>query len=99
MALLFYKKLFAFLRGNTLKHVGYFHCLNYLHSSRAKSKLESHKKVFGNIFMALQYLLKSLELNQYQKSDETQSIIYADHRSLIKKNRWMLKIILNNNHP
>ena len=53
MALLFYKKLFAFLRGNTLKHVGYFHCLNYLHSSRAKSKLESHKKVFGNIFMAL----------------------------------------------
>ena len=35
------KKLTALLRGIASKH----YCLNYLHSFRTKSKLESHKNV------------------------------------------------------
>ena len=40
------KKLQALLRGITSKNNGTFYCLNCLHSSRTKSKLQSHKKVY-----------------------------------------------------
>ena len=33
---------------NIITSNGDFHCLNYLHFLRTRSKLESHKKVFGN---------------------------------------------------
>ena len=35
--------------------------------------------------------VNTFEFNQYMKSDEMLSIIYADNESLIKKNRWMGK--------
>ena len=49
---------------------------------RAKTKLESHKKVcrnkdFCNIIMPSENT-KISEFNQYQKSDKTPFIIYAD---------------------
>ena len=39
------KRLSALLRGTTSKHFGVFYCLNCLHYSRRKSKLESRNKV------------------------------------------------------
>ena len=42
------KKLSALLKGITSKNNGDFYCLNYLHSFRTKSKLESHKNVCKN---------------------------------------------------
>ena len=56
---------------------------------RTKSKLESHKKLcgnkdFSNIAMPSDYS-KTLEFNQYQKSDKAVSIIYAVLESLIEK--------------
>ena len=61
MALSCSKKL-ALLRRTTLKHNGDIYCLNCLHSSRTKNKLELHKKVcenkdFYNV-MCLQKTLK-----------------------------------------
>ena len=44
MALSFSKKLSALLREITSKQVGNFYCLNSLHLSRTKNKLESQKK-------------------------------------------------------
>ena len=68
------KKLSALLRGITSKNNRDFYCLNCLHSFRTKSKLKSHKKVFENkyfcnVIMASEDT-KTLEFNQYQKSDE-----------------------------
>ena len=42
------KKLSELLRGITSKHNGDYYCLIFLYYSRAKSKLESHKKVCEN---------------------------------------------------
>ena len=39
------KKLFALLRGISLKHDGGFYCLNCLHSFRTENKLKSPEKV------------------------------------------------------
>ena len=50
------KKLPALLRGITSKNNGDFYCLNYLHSSKTKNKLELYEKVceikdFCNVIM------------------------------------------------
>ena len=47
------KNLSALLKETTLKHDGGFYCLNCLHSSRTKTKLESHEKLCENIFNVL----------------------------------------------
>ena len=48
MALSSVKKLSALLRGMTSRNIG-FYCLDCLYSFRTKNKLESLKKVRGNI--------------------------------------------------
>ena len=63
--------------------------MNCLHLFRATSKLEYHRKVYENkdFYTVLESSAdtKILESNQYQESDKTESIIYADIKSLIKK--------------
>ena len=63
--------------------------MNCLHSIRIKNKLQSHKKVcqnnnFCNIVMSSESS-KTLEFNQYKKSNRATFIIYANLQSLIKK--------------
>ena len=77
------------MKGITIENKGNFYCLNCLHSSRTKSKLESHKKVcknkgFCNVIMPSGDT-KTLEFNQYQKSDQAPFIIYLDLEGLIEK--------------
>ena len=69
------KNLSVLFRAITSKHDGDFHYLNCLYSFGTKSKHESNKKVCENM----------LEFNQCYKCDKTQSIIYDDLESLIKK--------------
>ena len=83
------KKLSALLRGITSKHHGGFYYLKCLHSCTTEKKLKSHKKVcknknFCNIMMPSEDT-KILEFNQYQKSDKSQFIIYADLECIIEK--------------
>ena len=83
------KKISALLRGITPKNNGDIYCLNCLHSFRTKNKLKSHKRVcenkdFCNVIMPSEDT-KILEFNQYQKSDKTPFIIYADLECIIKK--------------
>ena len=83
------KKLSALLRGFTSKNNGDLYCLSCLHSFRTKNKLKSHKgacenKYFCNIIMPSGDN-KILEFNQYQKSDKSLFIIYADLGCKIKK--------------
>ena len=66
-----------------------FYCLNCLHSSRTKNKLESHKKVcenqdFCNVIMP-SVDTKISEFNQYQKPDQAPFIIYADLECIMEK--------------
>ena len=66
-----------------------FSFLNFLYLFRRKYKLEFHKKVCENkdsccITMPSKDT-KLVEFNQYQKGDKTRYIIYADHKSLIKR--------------
>ena len=68
------KKPSALLRGTTSKHSSDYCYLNYFHSFRTKSKLESHKKVceirnFCNVVIPSEDT-KILEFNQYCKSDK-----------------------------
>ena len=82
MALSCSKKLSTLLRGITSKHHGDFYCLNCLHSFAAEEKLELHKKVcknkdFCNVIIPSANT-KILELHQYQKSDKSTFIIYAN---------------------
>ena len=77
------KKISALLRGITPKNNG------DIHSFRTKNKLKSHKRVcenkdFCNVIM-LSEDTKILEFNQYQKSDKTPFIIYADLECIIEK--------------
>ena len=84
------KELSALLRGTTSKHYGDFCCLNYFHFFRTKNKLEWHKKVcekkkdFCNVIMPSENT-KVLKFNQYQKSDKSSFIIYADLECIIEK--------------
>ena len=82
------KRQSALLRGITSKHYRDFYCLNHLHSFRAKSKLEFHKRVcenkdFCNTIMPSEDT-KTLEINQCQKSDKAPFIIYADLECIIE---------------
>ena len=45
MALFYWKKLSALLKGVTSKHDGHFYCLNYFHSYSRKDKLKMHYNV------------------------------------------------------
>ena len=70
-------------------NTGHFYCLNCLHSFRKKKQIVSHKKVcenkdFFNIVMPSEGT-KILGFNQYQKSDKSPFIIYADLECLIEK--------------
>ena len=63
--------------------------MNFLHSFRTKSKLESRKKVskntdFYNIVLPSEET-KILQFNQYQKFDKAPFIIYADLECLIER--------------
>ena len=83
------KRLSALLRGITSKHHGDFYCLNCFLSFATENKLELHKKVcenkdFCNIIIPSEHI-KKLEFNQYQKSDKTPFIIYADLGCIIEK--------------
>ena len=83
------KRLSALLKGVTSKNNGDFYCLNYLHSFRTKSKLESHKNVcknkdFCNVIIPSENT-KILEYNQNQKSHKTPFIIYVDLEGILEK--------------
>ena len=83
------KKLSALLKGITSKNNGDFYCLNYLHSFRTKSKLESHKNVcknkdFCNVIIPSENT-EILEYNQNQKSHKTPFIIYVDLEGILEK--------------
>ena len=84
-----YKKLSALLKELTSKRDGDFYCLNCLHSFATENKCESHKKVcenkdLCNVVMPCEDT-KTLEFNQYQKSDKAPFVIYADLECLIEK--------------
>ena len=78
------KKQSALLREITSKHNG-----DCFHSFRTKNELESHKKVCENKDLCNVITpsedTRMLEFNQYQKSNKTPFIIYADLESLIVK--------------
>ena len=83
------KKLSTLLRGITSKYHSDFYYLNCLHSFQTENKLKSHEKVYKNkdfcgIVMPSEKDNIS-EFNQYMKSDQIPSIIYAKMDSLIKK--------------
>ena len=48
MALSCGKNISAILRGVTSKHIGYFYCLNCLHSFGTKNKIKSHEEICEN---------------------------------------------------
>ena len=82
------KKLPRLLRETTSKNNSEFYCLNCLHSLRTKNKLESHKRVqenkdFCNVILPSENT-KTLEFNQYPKSDKAPFIIYAYLECLIE---------------
>ena len=83
------KRLSALFRGITSKHYGGFYCLNCFHSFITKNKLESHKKVcenkdFSNVIIPPEDN-KTLEFNQYQKSNKAPFIIYEYIECVIEK--------------
>ena len=63
--------------------------MNYLHSFRTATKLESHQKLCGNKkfegFVIPSEDTKILEFHQYEKSEKVSAIMYADFESLIKE--------------
>ena len=68
---------------------GDFYCLKCLHTFTMKNKCKSHKKVsenkdFCNIIIPSEDT-KTLEFNQYRKSDKTPFIIYEDLECIIEK--------------
>ena len=81
------KKLSALLREITSKHHSDFYCLDCIHSFAKENKLESNKKAcenkdFYNVIKSSKEI-KVLEFNQYEKSDKTPFIIYADLECII----------------
>ena len=71
------------IRGITSNHVGYFCCLNCLHSYRTKDKLKKH----GNVCKRrmLKENNKILRYNHGDKSMKVPFIIYVDLESLLEK--------------
>ena len=82
------KKISALVKWIASKHVGGF-CLNWLDPFTTKNNIVSHKKLCENKNLSGLVMPfdgnKMLEFNQYQKSDKTSFIIYANLESLIKK--------------
>ena len=83
------KKIISIIKRKTAKNNGDFYCLHCLHSFRTKNNLEPHKRVcenkdFCNIIM-LSEDTKILKFNQYQKSNKTPFIPYADLEYIIEK--------------
>ena len=64
------------------------YCLNCCHSFATENKHESHEKVCENKDVCNDVMpsknTKILEINQYQKSDKSSFIIYADIEYLIE---------------
>ena len=79
----------SIIKNNNIKHKTDFYCLNCLHSSRTKSKLELHERVseskdFHSATMSCE-VTKVFTFNQNQKSDKATFIIYAYLECLIEK--------------
>ena len=70
-------------------HAGDFYCLHCVYTFRILNQLESHKKTCKNndFFLSVKSSddIKTLEFNQYQKTDKAPSVIYENLKSLIKK--------------
>ena len=83
------KKVLALLRGIISKNNDDFCCLFSLHSFRTKDKIESHQNVCGNKDLCNVIMpsgdTKTLEFNQYHKSDKVSFITYADRECIIEK--------------
>ena len=81
------RKLSGLLRARTSKRNDDFYCLNCLYSITTESKLKSHRKVCQNLCGVVMPSddTKTLEFNQYLKSDKMPYIIYVDLESLIKR--------------
>ena len=79
------------------KPVADFYCLTFFHLFRTKKNLNLRIScVKMKTFVLLRCLMKILEPNQYQKSDNAPSIICADFEYLIKTKWINVKIILKN---
>ena len=76
------KRLSALSRGITSKHHADFYFLNCFHSFATENKHQLHKRVCENKdicnVITSSEDTKMLEFKQYQKSDKTSFIIYAD---------------------
>ena len=84
------KKISALLKGITSKNNSDFYCSNCPHAFKTKDILESNKRVrenkgFCKVVMSSEDT-KTFEFNQYQKSDKTPFIFYADLEYIIQKN-------------
>ena len=83
------KKISALSKKITWKHDCGFYGLNFLYSLITKNKFESRKKVCDNKEFCVVVMssedTRTLEFNQYWKSDQTPYITYVDLESLIKK--------------
>ena len=83
------KKLSAWLRGITSKHVGDLYCLNYFHLYSAKNKLEKHEKVCNDHDYCYVEMPsednKILKYNHGEKSIKVPFILYADLECLLEK--------------
>ena len=84
------KKISALLKGITSKNNSDFYCSNCPHAFKTKDILESNKRVrenkgFCKVVMSSKDT-KTFEFNQYQKSDKTPFIFYADLEYIIQKN-------------
>ena len=81
------EKMSPLLKAITLKHHGYFYCLNCIHSFARKSKFESHEKLHKTKNVCLIALStqkhKISEFNRFMKSDKMPYIISANIESLI----------------
>ena len=84
------KRISALLKGITSKNNSDFYCPNCPHAFKTKNILELNKKVgenkgFCKVVMSSEDT-KTFEFNQYQKSDKTPFIFYADLEYIIQKN-------------
>ena len=80
------KNIPALLRGAASTHRGDFYRRNYLHSFAIENRHESPEKVCEKAIIVTPFEdTKILEFNQYQKSNKTPFIIYADYEWLTEK--------------
>ena len=83
------KNLPGLLKGITSAHEKDFYCLNFFHSYRTKSQLESHKKIYENHdYCHVEMPTKDNNIIKYdhgEKSMKVPFIIYADLECLLDK--------------